>query len=337
MTVRTLLAGDHFVSPDLLRAALSDAGLTDRLALTDLTLEWPHVPYGEVDEVDEASGTAADLLPALEGVEVLVSQMAPVTEEVLAASPDLRLVVVCRGGPVNVNLGAARERGVTVCATPGRNAAAAAEHAVALMLAAMRQIPQVHATVLDGQWRSDLYALDRVGTELNGTAVGLVGLGAIGHRVARILEAFGARVRAYDPYAEPGEVELVPLEELLATSEVLSLHARVTPETAGMIGAEQLAALPRGATLVNTARGALLDYDAAAACLESGQLGAAGFDVFDSEPLAADSAIRRAPRTVLTPHLAGATRQTAERAATMAAEVVGAYVDGRQVPWVQQG
>jgi D-3-phosphoglycerate dehydrogenase len=324
--MRVLVAGDHFVTNDLLVAALPDvAGLDIRA----LTLPWPLVPFGPVAEVDEASGDEDELIAALSGVEIAITQMAPFTARVLAAADKLRLLVVCRGGPVNVNLSAAADAGVTVRSTPGRNAVAAAEHTIALMLAALRQIPDRHAGVRAGEWRSDLYALDQVGGELGGSTVGLVGYGAIGRRVGRILRAFDARVLVHDPYADPATPDgatLVDLPELLDRSAVLSLHARLTPETTGMIGKAELAALPPRAVLVNTARGGLLDYAAVVDALESGQLGAAAFDVFDSEPLAADSRLRDAPRVVLTPHLAGATRQTAERAARLAADAVAAYL-----------
>lgn len=254
--------------------------------------------------------------------------MAPFTERVLADARALRLIVVTRGGPVNVNLAAAEARGIEVRSTPGRNAAAAAEHTIALLLAALRQIPATHASVLAGEWRSDLYALDAVGSELGGATVGLVGYGAIGRRVARILRAFDATVLVHDPYADPGALDgakLVTMDELLSRSQVLSLHARLTAETRGMIGAKELAQLPHGAVLVNSARGGLLDYPAVAAALESGRLRAAAFDVFDVEPLPADSPLRTAPNAVLTPHLAGATVQTARRAAQQAADALAAY------------
>ncbi|MBE1490938.1 2-hydroxyacid dehydrogenase [Plantactinospora soyae] len=330
-TTHVLIAGDHFVTPDLVTDALR-ARIGPVFTARTLTLPWPHVPFGRIAEVDEASGDEDELIAALAGVEVAVTQMGPFTARVLGAADALRLVVVCRGGPVNVNLAAAAQAGVRVRTTPGRNAVAAAEHAVALILATLRQIPDRHAGVRDGAWRSDLYALDEVGSELAGSTVGLVGYGAIGRRVGRILRAFDAEVLVHDPYADPATLDgasPVGLAELLERSAVLSLHARMTPETAGMIGVKELARLPRGAVLVNTARGGLLDYDAVVDALESGQLGGAGFDVFDTEPLPAGSRLRTAPRVVLTPHLAGATRQTAERAAAQAADAVAEYLAER--------
>jgi D-3-phosphoglycerate dehydrogenase / 2-oxoglutarate reductase len=330
-TPQLLIAGDHFVTPDLFTGALL-ARVGPTFAARTLTLPWPHTPFGRVAEVDEASGDEDELIAALAGVEVAVTQMAPFTARVLAAAAALRLVVVCRGGPVNVNLAAAASAGVEVRTTPGRNAVAAAEHTIALLLAALRQIPDRHAGVREGVWRGDLYALGEVGSELAGSTVGLLGYGAIGRRVGRIVRAFDAEVLVHDPYADPTTLDgaiPVALPELLERSAVLSLHARLTPQTAGMIGAKELARLPRGAVLVNTARGGLLDYAAVVDALESGHLGAAAFDVFDTEPLPAASRLRTAPRVVLTPHLAGATRQTAERAAALAADAVADYLAGR--------
>jgi D-3-phosphoglycerate dehydrogenase len=176
--------------------------------------------------------------------------------------------------------------------------------------------------VLAGRWESDLYAYEATGLELEGTTVGLVGVGAVGSRVARILQAFGSEVIVYDPYADPDKlpgVRLVELDELLASAQVVSLHARVTDETKGLMNAERIAAMPPGSVLVNCARGALLDHGALAAALRDGHLFAAGLDVFDVEPLPADHPLRDAPNLIMTPHLAGASRATAERASRIVA------------------
>ncbi|HEY0692767.1 MAG TPA: 2-hydroxyacid dehydrogenase [Kribbella sp.] len=332
-TISALLAGDHFVGNDLLATALT--GLEGAaFDFRRITLPWPLTPYGRVAEVDEASDAEDELIAALPGVEVAITQMGPFTERVLAAAPDLRFLVCCRGGPVNVNVAAAAQRGIAVCSTPGRNAGAAAEHTITLMLGALRNLPRLQRTLEDGEWRSDLYAYDECGGELGGATVGLIGYGAIGRRVARVMLAFGAHVLVVDPAIDPASppdgAEVVKLEELLRRSDVVSLHARLTDQTRGMIGPEQLALMPRGGVLVNTARGALLDYDATVDALESGQLGCAAFDVFPAEPVPAGARLLTAPNVVMTPHLAGATRQTAHRAASIAADAVAAYLAGRE-------
>jgi D-3-phosphoglycerate dehydrogenase len=331
VTTRLLAAGDHFVLNSLLLDAVRHA--TDYpLHTTELTLPWPHVPFGPIAEVHEASGTEEELIEALRGVEICVTQMAPLTRTVLDACPDLRLFCVTRGGPVNANLDAATERGVAVCFAPGRNATATAEHTLGLILAATRRIPSTHAFLVAGVWRGDQYAYDQVGPELEDATVGLVGCGAIGRRVARALGGFGAHVLIHDPHVDPTDLadlgEPVDLNELLERSQIVSLHARATPQTKGMIGAEQIGTMPTGSVIVNCARGSLLDYDAVCDALDVGHLFAAAFDVYPEEPVPPDSRLLTTRGVVMTPHLAGASKQTAERAADIAAAEVARYVSG---------
>ncbi|AXK34016.1 hydroxyacid dehydrogenase [Streptomyces armeniacus] len=347
--MRVLAAGDHFVGPELLESALRDrlgpsapgapsgasgaSGASAELEVTRLTLPWPVEPFGPVDGVEEASGGPARLIEALDGAEVCVTQMAPFTAAVFDAAPRLRLVAVCRGGPVNVDLKAATRAGVAVTYAPGRNATAAAEYAVGMILAALRRIPYASAELHSGGWRGDLYAYDQAGLELAGSTAGLVGYGAIGRIVARVLLAFGARVLVADPAVDAAQaaadgVTLVGLDELLSASSVVSLHARLTPETHHLIDADRLALLPHGAVLVNTARGGLLDHEPLPAALADGRLGAVALDVYDVEPPPTSWALRGLPNVVATPHLAGATRQTAERAARIVAAEVDRYVRG---------
>lgn len=328
--VRVVAAGDHFVLPSLITAALAKEA---DCAVRELTLGWPLEPFGPVAEVSEASDAEDELIAALAGAEVLVTQMGPVTERVLAACPALRLVVVCRGGPVNVNLEAAERHGVRVCFAPGRNAAATAEFTIGLLLAALRRIPQAHDLLArQGSWAgSSYYTYEHSGLELEDLPVGLVGYGAVGSRVARVLCAFGARVTVYDPYVR-GEVHglrLSSLDDLLRRSAVVTLHARLTAETRGLIGARELALLPPGAVVVNAARGPLLDEDALCDALAEGRLSAAALDTFAREPLPPGSRLRAlSDRVVLSPHLGGASRAVAEKAARIAAAEVGRWVRG---------
>ncbi|MEU5882550.1 2-hydroxyacid dehydrogenase [Spirillospora sp. NPDC047279] len=330
MTVRILAAGDHFVLNRLLIEAIRAEAPGADLSFAELTLPWPVEPFGRVAEVDEASGTERQLIGALEGAEICVTQMAPLTRTILEASPDLRLFGISRGGPVNANLEAAAEHGVAVCKAPGRNAGATAEHTLGMIMAAARRIPQTHGDLTAGVWRGDYYRYEEVGPEIGGSTVGLVGCGAVGLRVARMLHVLGARVLVHDPYAGDlgGVAELVSLGDLLAQAQIISLHARVTPETTGMIGAAQIAAMPPGGIVVNCARGALLDYDAVCDALDSGHLYGAAFDVFPEEPIPSGSRLLTTPNITLTPHLAGASKQTAANAARIIAGEVGRYLRG---------
>ena len=336
--VATLLAGDQFVRNSLLRDALA-AEVGGQLALHEIEFGWPHDPFGPVAEVKEASGTEERMLAALDGIEVIVTEMAPLTRRVLDGAPALRLIAVCRGGPVNVNLEAATERGIPVCYSPARNAAATAEYTIALLLAALRHLVAGAQDLARGVWRGDFYAFDAAGTELEGKTVGLVGFGAVGSRVSRILRACDAEVLVADPYVESGAVEeagatLVSLDELLPRSQILSLHARLTPQTRQMIDRAAIDRLPDGAVLINAARGALLDQDALCDALVRGKLRAAALDVFDPEPPPPKSRLFTTPNLLLSPHLAGASRETAERAASVAAAEVGRYLRGEPLRFV---
>lgn len=323
-----LASGDDFVLTRLFTTALNDELGGDH-PVRELPLPWPGVPFGQVAEVDEACGGEDSVIAALSGVEVAVTHLAPFTKKVFANAPDLRLVVVSRGGPVNVNIDAATEHGVAVCYAPGRNANAVAEFTIGMLISTCRSMVAGHADLARGEWGGHYYEYRSAGFELDGSTVGLVGYGAIGRRVARLLTAFGARVLVYDPYVEdvePGVTRVDDLTTLLRESRVVSLHQRVTPETRGMIGAEQLRQMQPGAALINTARGAVLDYDALCDALDDGHLAAAGLDVYAAEPLPADSRLLRAPNLVLAPHIAGCSKEVAERAARICAAEVGRWV-----------
>ncbi len=331
MSTKVLAAGDHFVLPHLLTDEVKQAtdGAVD---VREIKLPWPHTPFGKVAEVIEASGTEDEMIVALQGVEVCVTQLAPLTERILANCPDLKLMCISRGGPVNANLEAATKHGVAVCYAPGRNAVATAEHTLTLLLAAARGVGDTHTDLRAGVWRGDYYDYDNCGIEIEGATVGLVGYGAIGSRVAKVLKAMGAEVLVFDPYVKPELVgsiaELVTLDDLLSRSRIVSLHARVTEETKGMIGAAQLAKMPRGSVIVNCARGELLDYDAVCDALDTGRLAGAGFDVYPSEPVPAGSRLLTTPGIVMTPHIAGGSQEVAHKAARIVAGEVGRYLRG---------
>ncbi|MEG3631607.1 NAD(P)-dependent oxidoreductase [Streptomyces poriticola] len=304
--VSVLAAGDAFAPPSLIARAVGDE-LRDRpVDVRELVLE------------AEADGAEDALIAALEGVEVLVTRAAPVTGRVLDARPGLRLVVVCGSGPAGVDADAAKIRDVQVCHAPGCDAAAVAEHTLGLMLAALRRVPWP-----DGAARP---AYEDAGLELEDLPVGLIGHGAVGARVARLLCAFGAQVMVYDPYVR-GEIHglrVSSLDDLLTRSRVITLHAGDSPGTRGLIGARELALLPHGAVVVHTARGQQLDEDALCEALEGGRVSAAALD---TAPVPAR--LRTfGDRVLLTPRLGGATRAAAGKAARAAAEEVARWARG---------
>ncbi len=329
MLPKLLLIGDHFIAPGLMRQKLG--ALAARFQIAEAATPFPLEPFREIAEVREASGSEEQMIEQLAGVSHCIAHHAPLTRRVLEHAPELKLFIVCRGGPVNVNVPAATAHGVTIAYTPARNAAATAEHTIAMMLSALRGIPAADAAIRRGQWPGD-YTYATAAFELESASVGLIGYGAIGHIVARILRGFGARVLIYDPFARldaSDAVESCSLNDLLDRADIVSLHARETPESRNVLGREQIARLRRGAVVVNCARGSLMDYDAVADALSSGHLFAAAADVFPVEPIPAGSRLLQLPNFILTPHLAGGTRQAAEKAATIAAEELDAFVAGR--------
>ena len=332
MSTRILVAGDHFILPatfsDAIRAEVKDQAIQ----FNEYQSPWPGVPFGNIGEVTEASGSEDDVIAALQGASIFVANHAPLTDKVLAAAPDLRLAVIARGGPTNANVKAATAHGVLVCNAPGRNATATAEHTLSLILSVLRRLPETDAALHRGEWLGNYYEYNNSGEELEGSTAGLIGYGAIGSRVARMLHGFGCHVLVYDPYITAESLdkaaEKVELPELLSRARIVSLHARATAENKGMIGAKELSAMPQGSVLVNCARGSLVQYDAVCDALDGGHLWGAGFDVFPEEPVPASSRLLRTPHIVMTPHIAGASKQTAEKAARIAAGEVRRYLAG---------
>jgi D-3-phosphoglycerate dehydrogenase len=247
-----------------------------------------------------------------------------------AAAPALRVVARHGAGVDGIDLAAAEARGLTVTRAAGANARSVAEHAMALMLSLLKDLPSVAEGMRGGLWEKT----SRMTRDVEGTSLGIVGYGAIGSKVARLADAFGMRVFAHDPLIAPGALpgpgeRMADLRSLLAQAEVLSLHCPLDATTRGMIGAAELALLPRGAILVHTARGGIVDEAALLAALESGQLSWAGIDVFAKEPLDTASALRSHPRVLPTPHLAANTPRGAVGMSTGAAESIVAVLAGR--------
>ncbi|GGJ28206.1 hydroxyacid dehydrogenase [Neoroseomonas lacus] len=247
-----------------------------------------------------------------------------------AAAPALRVIARHGAGVDGIDLAAADARGLTVTRAAGANSRSVAEHAMALMLTLLKDLPSVATGMRDGLWEKT----SRMTRDVEGVQLGIVGYGAIGSKVARFADAFGMRVAAYDPLRPAGSLpgpgeRVADLQTLLARSEVLSLHCPLDATTRGMIGARELAALPRGAILVHTARGGIVDEAALLAALESGQLAWAGVDVFAREPLDTASPLRGHPRVLPTPHLAANTPRGAVGMSTMAADCIVAVLAGR--------
>lgn len=275
-------------------------------------------------KLSEYLGSPRSLAAAMDGVEVLAVQGAPVTAEVLTAGASLRLVACARGGPLNIDVDALSARGLPLVNTPGKNSEAVADLTLAFLVMLARGMPTAIRFLQEGRRVRDNWEGARfMGADLREHTLGLVGYGQVGQRVAQRAQAFGMSVLVYDPFVQAnGHEQVHHLDELLQRSDFVSLHARATSTTERLIDAAAIAAMRPGAVLVNTARESLVDEDALDAALSSGHLGGAGLDVFHSPPAGERSRLLRHANVVLTPHIGGATRETLKQGAEMlAAEI----------------
>lgn len=264
-----------------------------------------------------------ELVALLRDADVMLASGDPVTAAVLEQAPRLKLIARVGVGYDTVDVEAARRRGIAVTVTPGANEHAVADYALASMLALLRNVVHNHVTTAANQWDR------RPGVDLSGKTVGVVGLGRIGKLVARRLAGFDVRLLATDPYPDATfagayGIRYMPLDNLLAASDIVTFHVLLTPETRHLLDARRLALLKPTAFVVNTCRGPVIDERALDAALRAGRVAGAALDVFEEEP-PGDSPILTAPNVLLSPHIAGISEDAARRMAQMAvAEAVRA-------------
>jgi D-3-phosphoglycerate dehydrogenase / 2-oxoglutarate reductase len=362
--IRALVVGDRFIRAELFARALTDAATEAALPLTveSLELDFPAVdavslPTVAADgspprplwedpavaiaraaadlaadpTIREYSGPVDLLAPHLADVDALILHLAPLSRAAVAAAGRLRVVGCARGGAVNLNMPSLNDRGIPVFFCPGRNAQAVAEYVMGAVLALTRGIAAGKAGIAAGKWRLDLYTYDLAGSEFAGRMCGLVGFGGVGRAFAPIARGFGMHLLAYDPYVDGSVLraagaEPTPLDEVLRRSDVVVMAARLTDETRGMIGARELALLRENAIFVNPARAELVDGVALREALARYAFAGAVVDVFSPEPPAADDPILTMDNVLLTPHIAGATREAARRGAEVVCRRVVAWL-----------
>jgi D-3-phosphoglycerate dehydrogenase / 2-oxoglutarate reductase len=328
--------GDNFILPSILEQVLRQhlEGICVDLSLVLAKENWPEEPLMFNDEVKEFVGDPDDLAEVCSNADAIVTHVAPVTRSMMYRAKSLKIIGCCRGGPINVNVEAASERGVPVIYTPGRNARAVVEFTVGLILAEFKGICRAHNALSHGKWLGDLYRYDRAPRELHGKTVGLIGFGVIAQMLVPCLQPFSVHILAYDPYVSPDKfdalnVERCELRKLLAESDIISLHARVTKETMGMIGEKEIREMKPGAILINTARGPLVDYEALFHALDEKHLAGAGLDCFSDEPPPESWPLLKLDNVTLTPHIAGSTKETAHNSAEIIARDLRNYFSAK--------
>jgi D-3-phosphoglycerate dehydrogenase / 2-oxoglutarate reductase len=327
--MKVLVAGDTFMPPRYFQQAFAALEAAHEIDYFQVDAARPFEPATPSEmKIDEYQGSPAEVVERMHGVEVLVVHGAPVTDAVLAASSALKLICCARGGPVNVDVDGVSARGLPLVNTPGKNADAVADLTLAFLVMLARGLPKAQRFLEQGRPLRDNFEGARfIGSDLRWHTLGLVGYGHVGRRVGVRALAFGMTVLVYDPYVavDPNEsVEQVEtLEELLARSDFVSLHARATPENANLFEAEAFARMRPGAFLVNTARETLVDEDSLDAALDSGRLGGAALDVAQTTKESGRHRFLRHENVVMTPHIGGATHETLLQGAEMiAAEIV---------------
>jgi D-3-phosphoglycerate dehydrogenase len=306
-----------------------------RVLIADKLSEAGVEALGQGYDVDVHTGLdKSELVKIVGGYDAVVVRSATqIDADVIAAANRLKVIARAGIGVDNIDVRAATARGIIVCNAPQSNTVSAAEHTVALLLSLVRNIPSADRSLRGGAWERSTFQ----GLELHGRTLGVLGIGRVGTLVAQRCAAFGMRLVAYDPYVSAERaaqlgVELVgsPLR-LCQIADVVTVHLPRTPDTVGVIGAAELAALGPDGMLVNTARGGIVDEDALAEALTGGTLGGAALDVFTEEPTT-QSPLFELPNVVVTPHLGASTKQAQDKAGVMVAEAVDLALRGEFVP-----
>ena len=301
----------------------------DGAALNPGDLSWAAVEaLGDCTVYDRTS--PAQVIERARDAEIVLTNKTALNGALLAQLPRLRLIGVLATGYNVVDTAVARERGIPVCNVPAYSTSSVAQMTFALLLELVQRAGHHSQTVREGRWCAspDFAYWDGSLIELDGLTMGLIGYGSIGQAVARIASAFGMRVVAHVPTPRVADVELVGLEALLRTSDVVSLHCPLTARNGGMINQAALAMMKPTAFLINTARGALIDEQALADALNAGRLAGAGLDVLSAEPPPSDHPLLQARNCLITPHIAWATRAARARLMTTVADNISAYLSG---------
>jgi D-3-phosphoglycerate dehydrogenase len=340
--MKAVMVGDYLIPPDLMLRAcdpLREAGVEIKV------LDWGAKTKEEVDQRrlnvelhgPEAEAPAEGATEAVKDAQILIVHFCPVPRSLIEVGSQLKVIGVARAGYENIDVKAATEKKIPVVHIVGRNDSAVAEFTLGLMLAEMRHITRSHCAISQADWFEITDPLSCF--ELGGKTIGLVGFGAVGRILARRLAGFEARLLVYDPYVPEEAVreagcEPASLEALLPQSDVVSLHARLTPETRGLIGKRELASMKSTAYLINTARAWLIDQEALLYALQEKSIAGAALDVFWQEPVPEDSPFLKLDNITLASHLAGTTRDAFIKSVRLVTQAALDCIDGVKYDWV---
>ncbi len=310
---KALILLDHLFTAELADIAaaplLADGWQVERAMWPIASIETQRTEIRRLENDGPSESDTFFPLNQTHDFEVIITQFAPISSRAIAYGTNLHLIAINRAGIQNLASDSAAAAGIEVFSVPGRNTNAVAEHTVGLMLARLRFIAHAHSELKKGRWLEEFAAPGP--RELAEVQVGIIGYGLIGKRVHNLLKAFGSKIAVFDPYlaASPDGADLVSLETLLSTSDVVTVHVPLNEATRDLISAREIALMKRGSIIVNTARAEIVNQSALREAISNGSLSGAALDVFDSEPIAADDILVLAESTTITPHLAGTTRQ----------------------------
>lgn len=340
MAKKILVVGDLYVPVPTFQAALAFLLPDNEVRFIQLDEANRMVPETESEKtIREFSGNPKQIIGELKDEEILAVHAAPVTAEVMDASPNLKLICCARGGPVNIDLAAATRHGIKVVSAPGRNAEAVADYVLGVILILARKLSFANLFLREKR-KFDRSSFESFfGNELGGMTLGLIGYGNVGSRVAKRARAFGMPILVYDPFIPASKIEApgiktADLDTLISTSDFVSLHARESKENDNMFGKKQFDLMKKSACFVNSARGSLLDEDALLEALSTKKIAGAALDVLKKEPVSPDNPLVSMDNVFITPHIAGASRQVPLRGAEIIAAQIQNYINGEKLEGV---
>ncbi len=302
-----------------------------------LYYRWAGNPFRNDDEIKEYFGSVKEIKKHIKDIDILLVHCAPVNEEILTKAKNLKAVGVIRGGPLNINIKAATRRGIPIFNSPGRNANAVVEFEIGLIIAVLRRIIEAYIDIKKGIWRYDFYEYDNCNYALSSKTVGIIGLGNIGKKLSFLLSNFGTKIYSYDPYVDENTMakckakKISKLEDLLSISDIVTLKSRLTPETKNMADLNFFRKMREDALFINTARGGLVNYKDLYYALKNNLIKHAAIDVYDIEPIKKNNPLLHLDNITLTPHIAGADKNSVHNGVRMVVNDIKNFLDGKKI------